>query len=956
MAIIITLTVLIILMRNQRKNSRTRFATYAIGSSVYIFVIVIASISYVKPIDIAIDAANYILGRENNKILPINNYINSLMMIVFGIIVVYFILRFAKHTISAWEGNTTQNDPMVRDPNTKHGLLTLAISDLTTTLRGTANGTVDPKSTKSILTAPKSPDPIEFKELVRTAFLNHIPEADIINTNWRQQTQSWIGIMHGPKAHEENDIILMIFEDHPTDTELTSRISTLAPNNNCKLFAIAKDNCHAKSERKEIKGHTIEIWSYNNLIREGLPLASYARQLIKQFNNMTVGGTATTLSESFVDSRIKNQAQVDYKLTFVVEKWLQEKTKKHLAITGEYGQGKSTAMLSLCVEWAKSYLNGDARDQRIPLLIELRGKSPGDSTPLEFIAQWCTRYHFNAENIYSLIKSGQALLIFEGFDELKNAGRQLDRHEHFNALWKFAYPNTKIIFTGRPNFFLDQSEKNTTLRIDKNSGAGMNAFTEVYSICMFAEEEVKLACRGYSQNVREGILRAFIEHEDFREIVARPSMLPVVATIWDEIISAESHGIDINGSMLLERYLSAIYARKEAEIIDDRIQHSQPMLGSYLLLPRAVREALTLAVVWSMAVADLKNTISRDKFNEIIDNAFDNILLSLQSSEVDIPTANACATLMSRLDSESRNDLIEKVCTDVATAGLFVEDPAAGISNLRFAHKQYFEFLIAKYTWLQLAMPKSTIIKSINLNKNLLSPKILGKTDALKPFNRLLDKNLKCFKRYRLQIKYHALLMLTPELLEAAMINSMSACYSLTLKLRSKTSQQTDKNTQKNILKAQKFQAKLNETINHVNEENYLVKLWFSLILLITFNTLLFLLFLPVKLFYGVEIHEIMPFTLFIAITLPITLIPSAYFYYHLRNIIPTNSPVYICMSIIKTRMSGEEIILPNNIKNILHKHKTKGEIIKLIYQPETDIPLQDIVQGAAIPTTLTKR
>ena len=49
----------------------------------------------------------------------------------------------------------------------------------------------------------------------------------------------------------------------------------------------------------------------------------------------------------------------------------------------------------------------------------------------------------------------------------------------------------------------------------------------------------------------------------------------------------------------------------------------------------------------------------------------------------------------------------------MASAGLFVLDPAGGVNNLRFPHKQYFEYLVAKIAWLTLAAPDNEVVKAI---------------------------------------------------------------------------------------------------------------------------------------------------------------------------------------------------------------------------------------------------
>jgi hypothetical protein len=122
-----------------------------------------------------------------------------------------------------------------------------------------------------------------------------------------------------------------------------------------------------------------------------------------------------------------------------------------------------------------------------------------------FLSAWAGRYALPPKQLYNLVRSGQAILIFEGFDELRNAGRAFDRHEHFNALWRFAYPGTKVLFTGRPNFFIDDREKNRTLRTDPNRGAAGNAYTQLFELDRLTMSEVEIVARGFGPGFQQAI-------------------------------------------------------------------------------------------------------------------------------------------------------------------------------------------------------------------------------------------------------------------------------------------------------------------------------------------------------------------------------------------------------------------------------------------------------------------
>ncbi len=384
-------------------------------------------------------------------------------------------------------------------------------------------------------------------------------------------------------------------------------------------------------------------------------------------------------------------------------------SRRQLAITGEYGEGKSTAMLEWCVDWARKFLVGQAMDERVPLLIELRGQSPSEVDPLTFLSGWASRFGLPAKQVLNLIKAGQAMVIFEGFDELRNAGREFDRHEHFNALWQFGYPGSKLIFTGRPNFFLGEAEKNRTLRADREIGASGKPYTELYDLSRLTEPEIGKAAAGFGIELGKSILSAARQNPEFMEIISRPSMLPVVATIWPEIEELQAAGHPLVSAVLIECYIKAIYRRKDAEIESDRRIKGSPQGASYLQLPWQVRDLFTMLVVWRMANMEAQNTIDRRSFDAVISHSYRDVMGACQADGVDKDIVSGVKNFIERHSEDDPSDVLDTVCTEVATAGLFVSDPAGGPTNLRFPHKQFYEFNIAKASWLILAFPDSFV-------------------------------------------------------------------------------------------------------------------------------------------------------------------------------------------------------------------------------------------------------
>ena len=248
----------------------------------------------------------------------------------------------------------------------------------------------------------------------------------------------------------------------------------------------------------------------------------------------------------------------------------------------------------------------------MPLLIELRGKSPRRQAPDQFLAEWGDRYGLRGSALLNLIQSGRATIIFEGFDEVQDAGLRYDRFEQFKALWEFSYPGTKIIFTGRPNFFLDTLERQTLLRASQAASDAGHANSEVFALEFLGREEIAKALSKYLVNTVQEILAQCNSDPAFMEIAKRPSMLPVIGNQWSNIKTELSERGGITSAAIIEYFINFLYARKEAD---------QDKLGEYQLLSRELRHYFTQRVAWKMMTERQKNTIDRHQFLQAVGDA-----------------------------------------------------------------------------------------------------------------------------------------------------------------------------------------------------------------------------------------------------------------------------------------------------------------------------------------------
>ncbi len=704
-------------LRYRMAASKARFALATITAMTTCAMGLVAFLSGPAPVQI-INAVSVALGlRSVSTATEGPGWFSATLGFLLTMAVVWLIYRFSSRALLTWEGPITVNVNDLAKREQDNNLVLLALAEFGRFVQRKSDPIASDAAINWKQRQSEAPARPPWYQFARNLFTTAYGEAQFADSGWRDRHQLWTGEIYLDRANTA-PLLLLVFDFEPTDEDLTKRMEEFVRDGgdvlSAKIFAVFSEGASQEERVAVVFNHNVEIFPQRLLLRRGLKLAGYARDLIKRFENETLGGTTATLSKTFVEAHVLKQgSEKRHRLSKILDEWLIDSTRRHLAITGEYGQGKSTAMLEFCVRWARNYLDNGAIGERIPLLVELRGQNPAETDPVTFLSAWAgVRYpDLRPQQLYNLIKAGEAIVIFEGFDELRNAGRAYDRHEHFNALWRMAFPGTKLIFTGRPNFFLDEQEKNRTLRSDDLRGAMGNAYTEPLMLDRLTEGEVERVANGFGRELGTAIMGAVTAHSTFLDIVSRPSMLPVVATIWETITKLRERGHDLTGAILIELYLQAIYRRKEAEIERDRRESLAPEDASYLLLPREVREVFTLAVVWRMAGSDARNTISRASFNAVVAQIYDDVLRAFQKDGISTALTQSMRKFEERFKDESRGDRLERVSNEIASAGLFVPDPAGGSSNLRLPHKQFYEYMIAKAGWVVLAHPESLTTK-----------------------------------------------------------------------------------------------------------------------------------------------------------------------------------------------------------------------------------------------------
>lgn len=494
-----------------------------------------------------------------------------------------------------------------------------------------------------------------------------------------------------------------------------------------EIILCFEDATNEPTEQTTKNGSPFIVTDKITLIEKSTDLSSYAKSILERFQKNIVlrypeseneKGTSwneLTLEDTYTKLRVSSYCtenshhEAHLYLDELINNWLNQKASPQLSILGQFGQGKSTAMLHFAAIWAMKYLKSRSdlsgtvlsKRERVPLLIELRGRSPKDQpTGIGILGEWGHQYGLSGEQLNNLVNSKMAILIFEGFDEVKNAGRKLDRYEHFNALWKFAFKGSKIIFTGRPNFFLDDEERVQFLNSHSDVLSNGSSISSAYSIEFMSTEDINNTLRNVREKLKDEIVSHSVKDPLFMDIAKRPSMLPVVVSQWENIKTSQQTGEKLTSSQIVRSYIVATYKRKDEEVRDR---------GEYQLLPWEIRHFITQALCLDMIYRNDKNTTTPDNIERVVRKVepfFNSVYLSKESP----PHLVAAITKLNHekiSKDKSYDDYISEISSDVRSNGLLVPDPASGTKSLYFPHKQFYEYILGETYASFYKVPKS---------------------------------------------------------------------------------------------------------------------------------------------------------------------------------------------------------------------------------------------------------
>lgn len=442
-----------------------------------------------------------------------------------------------------------------------------------------------------------------------------------------------------------------------------------------QVIAAVKEGAQANFTASR-NGQAIEYIFKRNALKKLVDFTEYYRSIDALYTRPLMERADVCIEDVYVDPdcRLETGGSA-FPLSVYTERWLKEKGKRQLAVLGDFGQGKTLFSIHL------THRLIHAQSERVPILIPLRSKSPRNSSPVEILSYFAAQYGIAPEALSILNANGKLLLIFDGFDEMDLVGNDDIRKQHFRSLWKLVLPQSKVLITGRPNYFLSRSEMASALGFKPDSNRV--PYCEGLVLQSFREEQIMLALRSAGKIVRSGIQRIIDTKlsSSFLDLISRPSHLFLVSQIW-ETRQLEQKYQNLTSAVIINEFLQDCFERQASKAIQNPYFYLSSIEREYFMVGIAAR-------MYKMGAS----SISADSFQITIQELLELFPEELSARNPVFMNLRNGKSVREFADADDYS--LSAIINDVRTCGVLVSDTAN--EGLCFAHKSFFDVLVAKF-------------------------------------------------------------------------------------------------------------------------------------------------------------------------------------------------------------------------------------------------------------------
>ncbi|WP_221303956.1 NACHT domain-containing protein [Povalibacter uvarum] len=253
-----------------------------------------------------------------------------------------------------------------------------------------------------------------------------------------------------------------------------------------------------------------------------------------------------------------------------IDRWLDDPSKEHISVLGEFGTGKTWFCLHYAAGALARYREAKERGTqrpRLPLVIPLRDYAKAVS-----VESLLSEFFFRKFEIplpgYSafeaLNRMGKLLLIFDGFDEM---AARVDRQKMIDNFWELArvvVPGGKAVLTCRTEHFPEAMAGRELLGAEL-PGSTTNLVVEppqfeVVELETFSDEQIRRVLR---RRANEPTVNRIMSNPHLRDLARRPVMTSFVIDALPDVDAGKP--IDLS-----RIYLYAVQRKMNRDIRAER--------------------------------------------------------------------------------------------------------------------------------------------------------------------------------------------------------------------------------------------------------------------------------------------------------------------------------------------------------------------------------------------------
>jgi predicted NACHT family NTPase len=433
----------------------------------------------------------------------------------------------------------------------------------------------------------------DTREIVRNLHNKLLIKENLVNLSLAANVKSWFkAVGYQFESYEKSESDMYGFIINITVRRSYDRIYILCVSESVELTHLnnlkdytKKNNCDegwiitykriSPSVRKKSGSEDYDnLYSYtfDELIDENIDFSGYFDWLEDEVTKKNIDSKFIPLyckKDTFDENSVKIDSN-EYLIENYIDKWIDDPSKRHISVLGEFGMGKTWFALHYTWTKLKKYKEAvqlGTERPRIPIFLSLRDFAKAINIEGVFSEFFFKKHNSPIPNYNAfteLNKMGKLLLIFDGFDEMAD---RIDNQKMINNFWELARiidDNSKVILTCRNEHFPDAKQGRDLLNAQLQASTQhliikAPAF-EVLDLLRLTKSQIKTLLR---LNTTEKVVKKILKNKDLIDLASRPIMTDFIIEALKDI--EEGKPID-----LARIYLYAIRNKMNKDIREER--------------------------------------------------------------------------------------------------------------------------------------------------------------------------------------------------------------------------------------------------------------------------------------------------------------------------------------------------------------------------------------------------